>query len=270
MTGFQAPNYTQVPNDYFDLIMEMTEAEIKILSVLIRSTFGYHRDEIQVSVRELATATKMSTSSVWIGAEKLEDRGLIERSVSKSNTVTNWRVVISDTKLYRQIVKTVSNDSEEKHTLPLKKEKKEIKLREREEKPLSLDFSNMSQKEASEVPTLALFKQATDFFPGSPIWQYVHETIELHSLTVDRIKAANEAWCAQDFKRGNVRGILEWAVNGIPPQYELRKPFTPVQQRAPTAKVTEPKAFEAIRRWQASQEVINGESTGYIEGNSTP
>lgn len=124
MTGFQSPNYTQVPNDYFDLVMEMTTAENRVLAILLRSTFGYHRDEIKLSIRELARLTKLSPQSVMDGAKRLEGRLLIERTVSETRT-TNWRVLInSDTKLYQKIVKTVSVGQYENTSLPLKKEKK--------------------------------------------------------------------------------------------------------------------------------------------------
>lgn len=250
MTGFQAPNYTQVPNDYFDLIMEMTEAEIKILSVLIRSTFGYHRDEIQVSVRELATATKMSTSSVWIGAEKLESRGLIERSVSKSNTVTNWRVVISDTKLYRQIVKTVSVDSEEKRTLPLerKKEKKE------EDDPEGLPpIAKIASSYESEIGLLTPMiadelREACLTYPEKWILDAIHEAAVQNKRGWKYVLAILTRWKAQ----GN--------------QEAMKKPVKNYKQKAPA----EPKAFDAIRRFMEKQEVVDGESTGYIEGHSTP
>ena len=59
MSGFKAPNYTQIPNDYFDLVMEMTEAENKVLAALLRATLGYHRDEIKLSIRELARITRL-------------------------------------------------------------------------------------------------------------------------------------------------------------------------------------------------------------------
>jgi len=131
MTGFQAPNYTQVPNDYFDLIMEMTIAEIKVLSTLIRVTLGYHRDEITLTIREMARVTHLDPKSVMAGAAKLEERGLIERTVGKITTVTKWRVVIGDPKLWEKIVKTVGNDSEEKAPLPYNKKKKREKEKER-------------------------------------------------------------------------------------------------------------------------------------------
>lgn len=124
MSGFQAPNYTQVPNDYFDLVMEMTEAENKVLAALLRATLGYHRDEIKLSIRELARITRLDPKSVMTGARKLEERGLIERTVGKITTVSKWTVVIDDPKLWEKIVKTVPAGQYKNNTLPLKKEKK--------------------------------------------------------------------------------------------------------------------------------------------------
>jgi DNA-binding MarR family transcriptional regulator len=247
MAGFQAPNYTQVPNDFFDLVMEMTEAETRIITALIRITFGYHRDEIQMSVRDIAKATKMSTSSVWVGAEKLENRGLIERSVSKSNTVTNWRVVISDTQLYRQIVKTVSNDSEQKGIPPLKKEKKERKLKD---------------APAAKAPTPAevlLFREVTERYPPKPNFEDVVKSIAKmrdrlgRAVTKEDLKPFYAAWCHKGYKPINL-SWLEWAETGQIPVNGNWKP-----------KANEPKAFEAIRQWIGDE---NGKSRGNIESDS--
>jgi DnaD/phage-associated family protein len=126
MTGFQAPNYTQVPNDYFDLIMDMTISEIKVLSALLRGTLGYHRNNVDMTIREMARTTHIDPKSVMAGAVKLEERGLISRTVGKNTTITKWTVVIDEPKLWEKIVKTVGNGQEENCSLLLKR-KKEIK-----------------------------------------------------------------------------------------------------------------------------------------------
>lgn len=216
MTGFQAPNYTQVPNDYFDLVMEMTESENKVLAVLLRTTLGYHRDEIKLSIRELARITHLDPKSVMNGARKLEERGLIERTVGKITTVTRWRVVIEDPKLWEKIVKTVPVSQYGNETPPLiKKERKDIERR-------ALDFQSMTIPEARKLPTLRMYEDATDFFPGSVIWEFVHTFITENKLTAEKIKAAAVAWAAQGFKKENVKGILEWALNGIPEKYQTK------------------------------------------------
>lgn len=249
MTGFQAPNYTQVPNDYFDLIMEMTIAEIKVLSALIRVTLGYHRDEITLSVREMARITNLDPKSVMAGASKLEERGLIERTVGKITTVTKWRVVIGDVKLWEKIVKTVGNDSEVKESLPYNKKKKSKEKEAPEAKPPT-------------PPEVLLFRSVTERYPPKPNFDDVVNSIRVmqHRLqrpaTKEDLKPFYAAWCHKGYKPINL-SWLEWAETGQIPVNGNWKP-----------RAQEPKAFDAIRQFMASQEAINGESAGYIESNS--
>jgi len=80
----------------------------------------------------------------------------------------------------------------------------------------AIDWANMTPKKAGQLPTLKLYAQATDYFPGSIVWELVHTTITKHELTYEKIHAAAVAWGAAGFKPENVKGILEWAVNGVP------------------------------------------------------
>ena len=61
-----------------------------------------------------------------------------------------------------------------------------------------------------------MYRQATDFFPGSVVWEYVHNTILEHNLTFEQIRDAAVEWGARGYKSENVKGILEWAINGTP------------------------------------------------------
>jgi DnaD/phage-associated family protein len=74
----------------------------------------------------LARITHLDPKSVMSGASKLEERGLIVRSVGKITTITKWTVVIDEPKLWEKILKTVGNRQEENEptTLKRKKEKK--------------------------------------------------------------------------------------------------------------------------------------------------
>jgi hypothetical protein len=43
--GFSRPNYTQVPDELFDVLMpDLTEAELRVLLYIIRRTFGFKKD----------------------------------------------------------------------------------------------------------------------------------------------------------------------------------------------------------------------------------
>lgn len=109
--------------------------------------------------------------------------------------------------------------------------KKELKkeIKEREQEPPALDFQNMTVGQARQLPTLKMYAEATDFFPGSVIWEFVHNFITDNKLTVEQIKAAAVAWTLAGYKQENVRGILEWTVSGIPEKHrtQIVKPAKP-------------------------------------------
>src|SRR3990172_512854 len=95
MSGFQSPNYTQTPNDLFDeLLPDMGLAELKVVMCIVRHTFGYHREEIKISIRTMARFTGLTANSVMEGAKQAEDHGLIER-YADGNKTTLWRAIVS-------------------------------------------------------------------------------------------------------------------------------------------------------------------------------
>ena len=244
MTGFQAPNYTQVPNDYFDLINDgMTIAEIKVLSNLLRATLGYHREEVEITIRELARISQLDPKSVMAGASKLEQRGLIVRSVGKITTKTKWTVVIDEPKLWEKIVKTVGNAQEENRPLPLKR-KKEIK----ENDDVLKTISRAYEAEIGVISPMIAdeLRDASTTYPLQWILDAIKESATQNKRGWKYILAILTRWKAQ----GN---------------QEAKRPSASYKQKA-----SEPKAFDAIRQFMQSQEVIRGEPTGYIEGNSTP
>lgn len=98
------------------------------------------------------------------------------------------------------------------------------------------DFKAMSVEEARKVPELKLYAKATDFFPGSLSWHYVYTFIREHKLTEDRIHAAAVQWDATGYQKTNVKGILEWALNGVPERGAKQKASpAPSKNKASTA-----------------------------------
>ena len=95
MSGFQSPNYTQTPNDLFDeLLPSMGMAELKVVLCIVRHTFGYHKDDVKMSLRRMARFTGLTAKSVMEGATQAEAHGMIERYVEGNNS-TRWKVVVS-------------------------------------------------------------------------------------------------------------------------------------------------------------------------------
>lgn len=97
MPPFESPNYTQAPNDLFDIhLKEMGLAELKVTLAVVRYTFGYHKETCKISIRKLSQLTGLSENGVIAGATAAEKRGLITKVTERRRT-TNWIVNISST-----------------------------------------------------------------------------------------------------------------------------------------------------------------------------
>ena len=82
--GFESPNYTQTPNDFFDELLlskDITLAEIKILGFMIRYTYGWQRagNSLQFSFSELQKACHLGREAVNNGLKKLLKKNYIQR-----------------------------------------------------------------------------------------------------------------------------------------------------------------------------------------------
>lgn len=94
MSGFESPNYTQTPNDFFAMIPDMTEAELRVTLVMIRRTFGFHRNDFKMGIRKLATAAGLSPQGARDGAEAAEKRGTFRRSNPDGQGEAEWELVV--------------------------------------------------------------------------------------------------------------------------------------------------------------------------------
>ena len=77
--GFEKPNYTQVPNKFFDEIMcEISyKSELIITMAIIRKTFGWHKGSDKISQSQLSKITGMGRKSVKRGLKYGIERGTI-------------------------------------------------------------------------------------------------------------------------------------------------------------------------------------------------
>jgi hypothetical protein len=58
-TGFASPNYTQVPDEVFDVLLsELTGAEFKVLMYIIRRTFGFKKTFDNISLKQMVEGIK--------------------------------------------------------------------------------------------------------------------------------------------------------------------------------------------------------------------
>jgi hypothetical protein len=243
MSGFESPNYTQTPNDFFSMVPDMSDAELRVTLVMIRQTFGFHREEFKMGLNKLANAAGLSRNGAKDGAEAAERRGTFYRTNPDSLGEAEWSLVVTPSpsdQVGGQPVTTPPPLGEGQVGV-----KERIKKQKDREAP-ALDFKNMTVPQARKVPTLRLYLEATDFFPGSILWEYVHNTIQENSLTFEKIRAAAIEWGARGYKPENVKGVLEWAIHGIP----AGKSSSPV----PQIQVEPPDPFEAIKKLATQKE----------------
>lgn len=94
MSGFESPNYTQVPNDFFTMMAEMGDAELRATLVMIRHTFGYHRDGFKMGLNKLAAASGLSRNGAKEGADQAEQRGTFRRTNPEAQTEAEWELMV--------------------------------------------------------------------------------------------------------------------------------------------------------------------------------
>lgn len=76
--GFGAPRYTQVPDLLFDeLLPELKCAELRVLLIIMRQTFGWKRDADAISLSQLTDRTGLTRPAVTSATQALEEMGCI-------------------------------------------------------------------------------------------------------------------------------------------------------------------------------------------------
>ena len=113
---FEKQTYTQTPNSLFVEMKNMDECELKVVLLICRYTFGYHRDEVKLSTRRIADEIGMNTASVQKGADRAVERGLIEKMVD-GNKTTTWRAVVGDSEIESQVIQKLNRGVSEIESL---------------------------------------------------------------------------------------------------------------------------------------------------------
>lgn len=75
-----APNYTQTPNSCFDeMFKALKEGELRVVLVLIRQTFGWHKSADRISLGQIARKSGMEKSSVCKSLKTLIEKDLVTK-----------------------------------------------------------------------------------------------------------------------------------------------------------------------------------------------
>lgn len=87
--GFSVPNGTFVPDEVFDILApELTEAELRVLLYIIRRTFGFKKDQDNISLKQMTAGIRTRDGKVLdrgTGLSKAGNargiRGLVEKRI---------------------------------------------------------------------------------------------------------------------------------------------------------------------------------------------
>jgi hypothetical protein len=96
--GFTAPTYTQVPNELFAAMPDLTDPQLRCLLIMVRWTLGYHRTTCTASVTDIQRETGLSRPCVIATLGRLHDSRMITRTRRYPKSL--WRLNITeDTKI---------------------------------------------------------------------------------------------------------------------------------------------------------------------------
>jgi len=236
--AFPIPEWTQVPNRFFEMLPEMEASEISVTLIMIRNTYGFHCGNFKMGINKIAAATGLSRNAVKAGAEAAEKRGTFRRTNPENQTEAEWELIIDQPVT---MVTECPGDGQPV-TNPGSMNDPQVGIKEIKEiikKESTPDFENMTVQQAWKVPSLKLYHKATRFWPGSILWVFIHEQITKNHITEERLRHVAQEWAGRGYKSENVKGILEWAVNGIPvngrgndsaPSAPPRNPFAALER----------------------------------------
>ncbi len=78
--NIQAPNYTQTPNICFDEIFKtLKEGELRVVLVLIRQTFGWHKPIDKISIGQISKKSGLEKKSVCRSLNTLIEKGIVQK-----------------------------------------------------------------------------------------------------------------------------------------------------------------------------------------------
>jgi phage replication O-like protein O len=130
------PNYTQVPNAILDGMAEFSEPELRVILVVCRQTFGWHRERAALSQSFLAKASGLSGPACSKAGSGLVEKGILEKGKQPGSRGSNtFRLVVNDlsstiiggkvdlsTRVTGQAAPPITDDDTNKERLPKKED----------------------------------------------------------------------------------------------------------------------------------------------------
>jgi phage replication O-like protein O len=97
--GIKSPNFTQAPNELFDeWLPKLKLVELRVIMVLIRKTFGWHKIRDRISLTQLEKATGSHRSDILTATKRLIEIGLIKKDTEgvQGKEQTFYELIVED------------------------------------------------------------------------------------------------------------------------------------------------------------------------------
>lgn len=252
---FEAPNYTQIPNVIFDeYLPKLTELELKILLVICRKTFGWHKKRDRISLAQLADQSGCERARIPAIVDSLIEKGMVLKFQEGENGSTKTFYEINIKESY-----TSANSAPppqcSKSTPPSaqKAPTKETTTKEKED----CSVPSGSQTPFEEIPK-KITKRATD---GKE-----------HTLEVDEVYRyslnARKDWSSEeisiclkilqktDARINNFMSFIDGTIKNL----RKKKAFNKVEEMKPK----EPKWDQRIGRKPTQQDILERGTMGAV------
>lgn len=227
MVEVEEPAFVKFSTEFKKELADLDVYALKVF-IYIGLSINFQTETAFPGIRKIAKETSMDKDTVGKAIDELESKGFMKvwRRDGISNTykptsyfaigetVPRGRTPAAEPSGFSAELSDENAELSDARRVNRAQLDKQELTRERES--LALDFKNMTVGEARRLKTIKLYTDATDFFPGSVLWETVHNTITENNLTFEQLHAAAVAWAGKGFKSSNVAGVLEWAVKGVP------------------------------------------------------
>lgn len=177
-----APNFTQTPNRFYELLPELSEGETKVGLVIIRATFGWHKERDRISYSQFEALTGMATATISKALKSLQDRGLIDRK--KEGRGYSYGLIVDASSSESE--EDTSSKSEEQTTSESEDTKERAKESDDEEARAREQFGFLTEEEQDLYQ--ADLKELLFKYPKSSSVDHVwkHQICRHHTQSVPR------------------------------------------------------------------------------------
>jgi phage replication O-like protein O len=209
----QAPNYTQSPNILFDEIFKtLKEGELRIVLVLIRQTFGWHKEWDRITIGILAKKTGMERKSVYRSLKSLIEKGLIEekRFGKNGNERLYFRLVMEEMKaenfdddeISEEEMEMLSNNSYPRPKVP---QPASLDLQTHVPRTHTKETITKEKKQQQAAPAAAVFSASKKKIQKEPV---IHECLN----DID-IPQSDKVWITSRYDESTVRNAVVYSTH---------------------------------------------------------